>query len=78
MTWARSAVAQNRSIRFTLRTLIASLVAGGRQAEAEAAARRLIQVQPDFRLGAYAQRCPFVEPILGNWIGQPRAAGLPE
>lgn len=78
VTWARSAVAQNRSIRFTLRTLIASLVAGGRQAEAEAAARRLIQVQPDFRLGAYAQRCPFVEPILGNWIGQLRAAGLPE
>lgn len=78
VTWARSAVAQNRSIRFTLRTLIASFVAQGRLPEAEIAARHLMQVQPDFRLGAYAQRCPFAEPILGTWIGQLRAAGLPE
>lgn len=78
VTWARSAVAQNRSIRFTLRTLIASFVAQGRQPEAEVAARHLMQVQPDFRLGTYAQRCPFAEPILATWIGQLRAAGLPE
>lgn len=78
VAWARSAVAQNRSIRFTLRTLIASLVAQGRPAEAAAAARQLLAVQPDFRLGTYAPRCPFVQPILGDWIGRLREAGLPE
>jgi class 3 adenylate cyclase/tetratricopeptide (TPR) repeat protein len=78
ITWARSAVAQNRSIRFTLRTLTASLAAQGRQAEAEAAARHLLSVQPDFRLSVYAPRCPFVEPVLGRWIGRLRQAGLPD
>ena len=76
--WARSAVAHNRAIRFTLRTLTASLMAHGRRAEAEAAARHLLTVQPDFRLGVYAPRCPFVEPILAGWIGRLREAGLPE
>jgi TolB-like protein len=78
VTWARSAVAHNRAIRFTLRTLTASLMAQGRRAEAEAAARHLLTVQPDFRLGVYAPRCPFVEPILRGWIGRLREAGLPE
>ena len=76
--WARSAVAHNRSIRFTLRTLIASLMAAGRRAEAEAAARKLLVVQPDFRLSIYAPRCPFVTPILRDWLGHLHAAGLPE
>jgi adenylate cyclase len=78
VTWARSAVAQNRSIRFTLRTLTASLMAQGRRPEAEAAARHLLTVQPDFRLGVYAPLCPFVEPVLRDWIGRLREAGLPE
>jgi class 3 adenylate cyclase/TolB-like protein len=76
--WARSAVAQNRSIRFTLRTLIASLAAQGRQADAEAAARRLLTVQPDFRLSVYGPRCPFKEPVLGDWLKRLQSAGLPE
>ncbi len=76
--WARSAVAHNPAIRFTLRILIASLMAQGRRAEAQVAARRLLAVQPDFRLEVYAPRCPFVEPILGTWIGRLREGGLPQ
>ncbi|MFN3670829.1 MAG: adenylate/guanylate cyclase domain-containing protein [Bosea sp. (in: a-proteobacteria)] len=76
--WALSAVAQNPSIRFTLRTLAASLAAAGRLAEARTAAERLLQIQPDFRLAVYALRCPFVAPILAVWLGHLRQAGLPD
>ncbi|KRD96325.1 hypothetical protein ASE63_11565 [Bosea sp. Root381] len=77
VSWARSAVAHNPSIRFTLRTLAASLAAAGRMTEATDAADRLMRVQPDFRLTAYAPRCPFAQPILEQWIGHLREAGLP-
>lgn len=76
--WARSAVAHNPSIRFTMRTLVASLAAAGRLAEASSAADRLLLIQPDFRLSAYAPRCPFVPPLLGQWLGHLRKAGLPD
>lgn len=76
--WARSAHAHNPSIRFTLRTLAASLVAAGRMAEAASAADRLMQIQPDFRLTSYAPRCPFVPPVLEQWIRHLREAGLPD
>jgi class 3 adenylate cyclase/TolB-like protein len=78
VSWARSAVAYNPAIRFTLRTLAASLVAAGRMAEAARAADRLMLVQPDFRLTSYAPRCPFVPPVLERWIGHLRGAGLPD
>jgi adenylate cyclase len=76
--WARSAVAHNPSIRFTLRTLAASLAAAGQLTAAASAADRLLLVQPDFRLTSYAPRCPFVPPILEQWIGHLRKAGLPD
>ena len=76
--WARSAVAHNPSIRFTLRTLAASLAAAGRSREAASAADRLLLIQPEFRLTSYAPRCPFVSPILEQWIGHLRKAGLPD
>jgi class 3 adenylate cyclase/TolB-like protein/tetratricopeptide (TPR) repeat protein len=76
--WARSAVANNPSIRFTMRTLVASLVAAGRLTEAANAADRLLLVQPDFRLASYAPRCPFLPPVLEQWIGHLRQAGLPD
>ena len=78
VNWARSAVAQNPSIRFTLRTLVASLVAAGRMDEARRAADHLLGLQPEFRLRRYAQVCPFVPGILEGWIGRLREAGLPD
>lgn len=76
--WARSAVAHNPSIRFTLRTLAASLVAAGHLKDAARAADRLLSLQPDFRLASYMPRCPFVQPVLDQWIGHLRKAGLPD
>lgn len=76
--WARSAAAQNPSIRFTLRTLAASLAAARRMTEAASAADRLMLIQPDFRLSSYAPRCPFVPPVLEQWIEHLREAGLPD
>jgi len=78
VSWARSACAHNPSIRFTLRTLAASLAAAGRTSEAAGAAGRLLLLQPDFRLSAYLPRCPFLPPTLDRWIGDLRAAGLPD
>jgi adenylate cyclase len=78
LDWARSAVARNESIRFNLRTLIATLAALGEREEAEEAARQLLRVQPELRLGSYAKQCPFQPPILEAWIARLRWAGLPE
>jgi TolB-like protein len=76
--WARSAVAQNPSIRFTHRTLVASLAAAGRTAEARRVAGQLLRLQPGFRLSAYARLCPFVPGVIEGWIGHLRLAELPE
>ncbi|MGX7709103.1 adenylate/guanylate cyclase domain-containing protein [Methylobacterium sp. Gmos1] len=78
VAWSLSAVARNRAIRFTLRTLAASLAAAGRLTEAAEAAGELMRLQPGFRLGSYAPRCPFADPVRGRWIGHLHAAGLPE
>jgi adenylate cyclase len=78
LEWVRSAVGRNESIRFNLRTLIATLVALGELEEAREVAGQLLRIQPDFRLGTYARRCPFLEPILGTWLARLRASGLPE
>lgn len=78
LEWARSAVERNESIRFNFRTLIATLSALGRLEEAEEAARHLLRIQPDFRLGPYSGNCPFLSPILEGWIERLRLAGIPE
>jgi adenylate cyclase len=78
VAWARCALAHNRGIRFTLRTLIVSLATLGRSEEAALAAHHLMRVQPDFRLALYERRCPFQRPILDEWIAQLRGAGLPD
>lgn len=78
LTWARRAVARNPSVRFTMRTLIATLAALGEVDEAAQIGRQLLQVQPDFRLGPYEKRCPFRGTALVNWIARLRLAGLPD
>jgi adenylate cyclase len=78
VAWAYSAVARNNSIRFTHRTLIASLAALGRVDEAAGTARRLLNVQPDFKLGPYEKTCAFQGTILKEWIERLRAGGLPD
>ncbi|MDP8921553.1 MAG: adenylate/guanylate cyclase domain-containing protein [Chloroflexota bacterium] len=78
LEWVRGALERNEYIRYNIRTLIATLVALGRTEEAAEAARHLLRVQPDFRLGSYSKRCPFQRPILDRWLARLWAAGLPE
>jgi tetratricopeptide (TPR) repeat protein len=78
LEWARSAVARNEDRRPNWRTLIATLVALGQFKEARHAARRLLALEPGFRVGSYAERCPFSGTTLMTWLDRLRAAGLPE
>ena len=58
--------------------MIATLVALGRKEEAAEAARILMSLEPKFRLGAYAERCPYPTGLLEPWLARLRSAGLPE
>ena len=78
VNWAYSAIGRNGSIRFIYRTLITTLVALGRSQEASAAARRLMQLQPEFRMSVYAKNCPFQGALLKDWLARLRSAGLPD
>lgn len=78
LSWARSALRRNPAIRFATRVLIATLAGLGRRDEAVEYGRRLVEMHPEFRLGAYARRCPFQPPVLDRWLGDLRTAGLPE
>jgi adenylate cyclase len=78
LEWARSAVSRNELIRFNQRLLIVTLDALGRREEAAQAARRFLQIQPEFRISSYATRCPFRDAALETWLGHLRSAGLPD
>ena len=78
LVWARRAVGRNGAVAFSLRTLIASLMALGRSQDASVAGSHLLRVQPGFRLGRYEKRCPFQGETLATWIARLRTAGLPE
>jgi adenylate cyclase len=78
LEWARGAVSRNGLIRFNQRLLIVTLDALGRREEAAEAARRLLHIQPDFGISAYARRCPFRGAALETWLGHLRSAGLPD
>jgi adenylate cyclase len=78
LEWAQSAFERNASKQFNLRTLIATQAALGRMKEAAETAQHLLRIQPNFRLGPYAQRCPFPPPLLEPWIAHLRSAGIPD
>jgi TolB-like protein len=75
---ARLAAGRNGGLSFNLRNLSANLVALDRMDEARGAAQQLMRVQPGFRLGPYALRCPFRGAVLETWIDRLRRAGLPD
>ena len=77
LEWVRSALGRNELIRFNHRLLIATLDAQGRRGEAAEAARRFLELQPNFRISAYGRRCPFRGAALEAWLGHLRSAGLP-
>ena len=60
------------------RTLAVSLVAMGRMDEARAAARRMLDVDPGFRLTPFAARTPLGSGVRERFVDALRRAGLPD
>ena len=78
--WARMSDSENPAYTGNLRYLIAALVALDRLDEALDCARRLMDLEPDFRLSEYQRtRLAFRDPeIRIRHVERLRAAGLPE
>jgi adenylate cyclase len=72
------ALAQGSRFCAGMRILIASLMALDRIEEAREVARKLMMVQPNFRLSAYRLVCPFKgDDAVGQFIDRLQMAGLP-
>ena len=79
VSFARKAAGQKGVFRANLRTLAASLIAIDLTEEARAVAMALMEVHPEFRLSAYAKRCPWQDlHIRRLFIERLRLAGLPD
>jgi tetratricopeptide (TPR) repeat protein len=76
--WARHADARNPGFTSNQRVLIAALVATGALEEARARARRMLEVDPGFRLSAFAARSSLSGRILEDFVALLRTAGLPD
>ena len=76
--WGVSAAERNPVLTSNLRTLAAALVAAGRKKEAQRVARRQLEVEPHFHLGAFTARTPLMGAVRETFIEQLRAAGLPD
>ena len=60
------------------RTLAVSLVALHRDEEARAAARRVLEIDPAFKLGLFAARTPLSGQVREQFVHALRVAGLPD
>jgi len=61
-----------------LRTLAAALVAHGDIEAARESARRVLALDPDFRLTTFAARSAMSQKVLEIYLPRLSAAGLPE
>jgi TolB-like protein/class 3 adenylate cyclase/Tfp pilus assembly protein PilF len=75
--WARMSDAGSPSYTSNLRCLIASLVGCGQLDEAKRAARRLLALQPTFRLCAFRKRTPLGDAYRDQFVERLQRAGLP-
>ena len=76
--WARRSLAGSPGHAPTLRILAASLAAAGEAEEAEAAAQRLLTLDPSFRLCIYAARTPLRGAVRTRFVEDLRRSGLPD
>jgi TolB-like protein/class 3 adenylate cyclase len=76
--WARKSAGLNPRLASNLRWLIASLVASGNLDEARQCAMALLEVNPRFRLSAYAGWCPLEPDLRRELLARLHSAGLPE
>jgi TolB-like protein len=78
IAWGRVSAASNPRHQATWRALIASLVAGGRLAEAREAAQRLLDLDPGFTLRGFESRTTLPPVSRARFFGLLRQAGLPD
>ena len=78
VSWGRMSAAHNGGNLSNLRSLIASLVAAGETDEAREVARRMLQVDPEFRLTNFRARTPLRGEIRERFVEHLRRAGLPD
>jgi adenylate cyclase len=77
VAWGRMSAAHCDAQTSNLRCLIASLVAAGHVDEAQIVARRLLQLEPEFRLTAFRARTPLPGDVRDRFVERLRVAGLP-
>jgi adenylate cyclase len=78
IAWGRRAASHNSMLTSNLRTLAAALVAHGDIDAARDIARRVLALDPDFRLKTFAARSAMSPSVLEVYLPRLRAAGLPE
>jgi class 3 adenylate cyclase/TolB-like protein/Tfp pilus assembly protein PilF len=78
IAWGRRAASHNGMLTSNLRTLAAALVAHGDIDAARDIARRILVLDPDFRLKTFAARSAMSRSVLEIYLPRLRAAGLPE
>jgi tetratricopeptide (TPR) repeat protein len=78
IAWGRMSAAHCEAQTSNLRCLIASLVAAGNPDEARLVARRLLQLEPAFRLANFRARTPLQGAVRDRFAERLGAAGLPE
>jgi adenylate cyclase len=78
VAWGRMSAAHCDANTSNLRCLIASLVAAGEVDGARSMARRLLQLEPAFRLEIFRSRTPLPGEVRDRFAERLRAAGLPD
>ena len=78
IAWGRRADSHNSMLTSNLRTLAAALVARGDIGAAHDIARRVLTLDPDFKLKTFAARSAMSQKVLEIHIPRLRAAGLPD
>jgi len=75
--WSRKSLDLNGRFGNAVRVLAASLIAVGRNSEAEKIAEYHRKILPLFTIAEYAARCPFLEPQASLYVDRLKMAGLP-
>lgn len=78
MIWLQKSLAINPRLCASIRVLIVNFAAMGKLEEARNCARTLLEIQPRFRVSAYAELCPYRDDIRVEFLAGLQRAGLPE
>lgn len=78
VVWARKTAALNGRLSANLRILAAAYIAKGQVEEARSIAKMLLDIQSQFQLSVYRERCPFKSDLRDRFIEHLRQAGLPD